>query len=141
MRVVIAEIPEEGLRLTERLDPAALALDTPDLSFVAPLAVAAVVQRHDEELLVAVEADSTVAVVCSRCLAAGRRPYHGAFQLAVEIQRRPSVELNDELRQEILLSYPLRALCRDDCRGLCPACGHSMNEGPCRCEGRSLQKE
>lgn len=131
MRIVIAEIPEEGVWLTERMDPAALALATPDVAFVAPLAVSAFIQRHDDDLTAAVEADSTLELVCARCLAVVRRPYHEAFFLAIELASRPSVELTDDIRQEILLGYPMTALCRDDCRGLCPTCGHNVNEGAC----------
>ena len=72
-------------------------------------------------------------MVCSRCTATVQQPYHGAFQWLLELESRPSVELNDDLRQEIVLSYPLRGLCREDCRGLCPACGHNLNDGPCAC--------
>lgn len=133
MRVVIADIPEEGLRLTERADPAALHLDTPDVTWAGPLALSAFVQRHDDDLLVEAEASGTMTVVCSRCAAAAPRPYHGAFHWLLELQHRPSVELNDEMRQEIVLSYPMRALCRDDCRGLCPRCGRNLNDGPCAC--------
>ena len=137
LRVIVAEIPEEGLRLTERLDPAALSLNTPDVAFVVPLEVSAFVQRYDDDLTASVEADGTLEVVCGRCLATVRRPYHETFHLAIEIASRPSVELTDDIRQEILLGYPMISLCRDDCRGLCPACGHNRNEGPCRCPSSS----
>ncbi len=129
MRVVIAEIPEEGLQVTERLDPAALA--TSDVSWVAPLEVSAFVQRHDDDLTAMVEAAGTLEMVCARCLATVRRPYHETFHVAIEIQSRASVELTDDIRQEILLGYPMIPLCRDDCRGLCPTCGHNVNEGVC----------
>jgi uncharacterized protein len=33
----------------------------------------------------------------------------------------------------VVLAMPVRVLCRDDCRGLCPNCGTNLNEGPCRC--------
>jgi uncharacterized protein len=43
------------------------------------------------------------------------------------------VELEDVLREQILLALPLRTLCREDCKGLCPQCGKNLNEGPCAC--------
>ena len=52
MRVVVSDIPEEGLRLTERADPAALNLDTPDVAWAGPLDLSAYVQRHDDDLMV-----------------------------------------------------------------------------------------
>jgi uncharacterized protein len=131
MRVIVADIPEEGLQLVEQVDPAAWSLNAPDRAFVAPLAVSAFVQRHDDDLTVTAEADGLVEITCVRCLAAVRRPYHETFAMALELHQRPSLALDDELRQEILLSAPLTARCRDDCRGLCPTCGHNRNEGAC----------
>lgn len=131
MRVVIAEIPEEGLTLAERVDPAAWGLNTPDRTFVAPLAVSAVVQRHNDDLTVAAEADGLLDLTCARCLTTERRPYHETFSVAIDIQSRATVDLTDDLRQEIVLGVPMIALCCDDCRGLCPTCGHNRNEGAC----------
>ncbi len=42
--------------------------------------------------------------------------------------------LEDVLREQVLLSVPLKALCRDDCKGLCPHCGKNLNNGQCSCE-------
>ena len=43
------------------------------------------------------------------------------------------VELDEPIREELLLSLPLRVLCQEDCRGLCPKCGKNLNEGECGC--------
>ncbi len=41
--------------------------------------------------------------------------------------------LEDLVRQQILLSLPMVARCREDCRGLCPGCGVDLNQETCRC--------
>jgi uncharacterized protein len=42
--------------------------------------------------------------------------------------------LEDTLREQVLLAVPLKALCREDCKGLCPHCGKNLNvEGACSC--------
>jgi uncharacterized protein len=43
------------------------------------------------------------------------------------------VELAEMLREHIILSIPMQPLCREECRGLCPVCGHDRNEEPCSC--------
>ncbi len=43
------------------------------------------------------------------------------------------IGLDDDVRQTIQLSLPLKILCREDCKGLCPNCGSNLNEGPCGC--------
>ena len=138
MKITIAEIPVEGLRLTERLDPAALALNTPETTFTEPVRVSAFVRRHEEDLLVEVTADSRLTRACGRCLAPCPQPYHGAFHLELEIPpRQLSMDLTDEVRQEILLSEPMTFLCRQECQGLCPTCGQNLNEHPCAHHGDS----
>ncbi len=42
--------------------------------------------------------------------------------------------LEDALREQVLLATPVRALCREDCKGLCPQCGQNLNTGQCHCE-------
>lgn len=41
--------------------------------------------------------------------------------------------LEDLLREQVLLALPLRAICRDDCKGLCPHCGKNLNLEQCNC--------
>ena len=41
--------------------------------------------------------------------------------------------LEDALREQVLLALPLRTICRDDCRGLCPHCGKNLNQEQCSC--------
>lgn len=41
--------------------------------------------------------------------------------------------LEDTLREQVLLAVPLKTICREDCKGLCPKCGKNLNEGECSC--------
>lgn len=41
--------------------------------------------------------------------------------------------LEDVLREQVLLSLPVRTLCREDCKGLCPRCGQNLNIEACSC--------
>ena len=34
---------------------------------------------------------------------------------------------------EVLMSWPLKVLCKEDCKGLCSQCGKNLNFGPCDC--------
>ena len=40
-------------------------------------------------------------------------------------------DIAPEIRDIILLSVPIKPLCKEDCKGLCPICGKNLNEGPC----------
>ncbi|MGA7110788.1 MAG: DUF177 domain-containing protein [Terracidiphilus sp.] len=45
-----------------------------------------------------------------------------------------SLLLEDVLREQVLLSLPVRTLCKPDCKGLCPRCGKNRNLEACSCE-------
>ena len=42
-------------------------------------------------------------------------------------------DLWEIVRQTVILALPLKPLCREDCRGLCPQCGTNLNEKKCKC--------
>jgi len=44
-----------------------------------------------------------------------------------------ALDVTPAVREELALVAPEYLLCRDDCRGLCPRCGHDLNTGPCTC--------
>ncbi len=44
------------------------------------------------------------------------------------------INLSDSLKEGILLSMPIKAICKEDCKGLCSACGQNLNENICNCE-------
>ena len=45
-----------------------------------------------------------------------------------------SLALEDVLREQVLLSLPVRTLCKPDCKGLCPRCGVNRNRQACSCD-------
>jgi uncharacterized protein len=43
------------------------------------------------------------------------------------------LDLDQDIREEIILEYPLNPLCKADCKGLCPRCGKNLNQELCNC--------
>ena len=82
---------------------------------------------------------------CTRCLTAMEQPvsvrlselYHYPPENAPEeeltVSEDAHLDLAPVLREDFLLSIPIQAICRSDCKGLCPQCGKNWNEGPCEC--------
>ena len=110
--------------------------------------------RTDRGLLASFEAKATMGERCARCLA----PINCPVQIQFEEEYIPVVDANsgarvdwptedegfgigpdfildlrEPLRQYVLMSEPLKPLCRADCAGLCPSCGGDLNRGPCGC--------
>lgn len=98
--------------------------------------------------------DTDVELTCSRCLSLFRYPVTLNFQEeylqtvdvvsgaplpppeeagAFTIDERHILDLTEAVRQYTLLAIPMKPLCREDCAGLCPICGHNLNEGRCDC--------
>src|SRR5260370_10696455 len=117
--------------------------------------VALRLERDDFDVLVSGEIRATVPQVCGRCLEPFGAPVRAAVDVRV-IPRRAtsdSVELasddldvdfyqNDELdlsalvEAETTLALPMKPLCRDDCRALCPVCGGDRNVAASACSQR-----
>ena len=52
--------------------------------------------------------------------------------------RRLELDVGGMLWEEFLLALPVKPLCGDSCKGLCPSCGQDLNAGPCGCGGADL---
>jgi DUF177 domain-containing protein len=88
---------------------------------------------------------ATVDYECSRCLTDFDQPVsvrlaelyyyppESAPSDAPTIGDDVHLDLTPVVREDFLVSIPIRALCRPDCKGLCPQCGSDWNEGPCDC--------
>ena len=48
------------------------------------------------------------------------------------------IELDPIIREQLLLALPMSAVCTEDCKGLCSACGQNLNEKHCGCETRQV---
>ncbi len=48
------------------------------------------------------------------------------------------VELNDVLREFVLLTLPMQRLCKEDCVGICPVCGQNRNKQACQCQTKAV---
>src|SRR5687768_9843077 len=151
MIIRVSELDEQGVSVE---DVAALASAFADPSWRLDR-VQLHVAPEGRDVLVRGRLAATVPQTCGRC--AEVFPARVAPEVDVRLAPRPatgdSVELgaddldldfyvNDQLdlgrvvETETTLALPMRALCRDDCRGLCPVCGANRNFAPCACPAR-----
>lgn len=95
---------------------------------------------------------ASVKGICNRCL----KPVDFSVSFKLEDEYFPSIDivsglslpanpdgftldqnhvldLSEALNQYMLISMPMKLLCRPDCAGLCPSCGHNLNKGSCSC--------
>jgi len=97
--------------------------------------------------------EGDVALECSRCLVdtgahvadeahlifaeAGSEDVSDDPDVFLLDERSPDLDLRPAIREQWLLNVPGYALCRDDCKGLCPTCGAELNLGPCDCDSKA----
>ncbi len=53
--------------------------------------------------------------------------------LETEFYEGEEIDLTPLIQDQILLALPPKAVCREDCRGLCQRCGQNLNRGTCQC--------
>jgi uncharacterized protein len=54
----------------------------------------------------------------------------------VNYYKGKTLDLYNVLRDQLFLALPLKPLCREECKGLCPTCGADLNKGPCSCKAK-----
>lgn len=50
----------------------------------------------------------------------------------------PVLPFEEIAREQVLIGLPMKPLCREDCRGLCPSCGTDLNTGTCACAAKAV---
>ena len=134
MRIDTRKIPAEGLTLTEDFSPAELDLDTEITKLSGPIKAKAVISKSYDAVAIVLRLDAAMLVNCSRCLEEINSGFHKQFELHYAVDKlEPVIDLDPDIREEIILSYTINPLCEDGCKGLCPKCGHNLNEGGCNC--------
>ena len=44
------------------------------------------------------------------------------------------LNVDELIKNELLLNWPMKVLCREDCKGICKICGKNLNDGECGCD-------
>ncbi|MBI3991575.1 MAG: DUF177 domain-containing protein [Candidatus Omnitrophica bacterium] len=133
MEIILSEITENGLDLNGSYDPVALGLNTRQVTFKSPLNVSLRAQRREDILWVTGVVKGDMNCICSRCLEEFTISMAEDFKFDYNIGNEKSIDITDDVRQEIILGFPLKVLCRPECKGLCQKCGKDFNEGECQC--------
>lgn len=134
MKIDTRQIPAEGLDLAEELSPRQLDLDTAIIKFSGPIPITAQVSKITNVLSVELAVNAQILCTCSRCLEDFKKDLKKNIRLNYQVDNlAPLIDLDPDIRDEIMLEYPLKPLCKPDCKGLCPKCGKNLNEGGCSC--------
>jgi DUF177 domain-containing protein len=147
MKILIPDIPKEGIDVDIQ---ETLTSDSALFTIQGRLRV----QKVGSEVMVEGNLKAEVELQCSRCL----RKFTGDMSIPVDVVYHPVDELKGDdqheiasedldldfytgdeldtdrlLKEQVALNIPMKPLCKDFCKGLCPNCGTDLNESTCSC--------
>jgi uncharacterized protein len=150
MKIVVSEIPDEGLDLDDEED-----IESGTSGVVRRARLHVNVKKVDSDVYLHGDLRATLRLTCGRCL----EDFSRDVTLPLELEFRPVEELEgdekyelsrDELdtgfyregeldlgeisREQVLLNLPMKPLCSEACKGICPRCGANLNVQGCGCD-------
>ncbi|KGG81136.1 hypothetical protein Y919_02385 [Caloranaerobacter azorensis H53214] len=153
MKVDISKLLDgtvEVINLCKEVDISSLSIKGREIELLAPVSIDGGIYRVDKDLFINATVIYTYKENCARCLTEFNNKVSTVLLgRLVEQENNISEEEIDEILvvykdgivdlQEfivsaILLSFPMKALCDEACKGLCPKCGQNLNLQKCNCE-------
>jgi uncharacterized protein len=160
MRIEIERLTEAGEDFERVYAPDDLPLEDEHTRLAANARVWGHASRKRDEVTLRGSIDTTVELLCDRCAAPTTMPVNVEFKaelgLAAPGEGEPdgtelsdavmnfstldgdAVNLDEIVREQILLALPTRQLCGEECKGLCPTCGANLNEQSCDCQSKTI---
>ncbi|MDP4164691.1 MAG: DUF177 domain-containing protein [Bacillota bacterium] len=156
MKIIISSIPEEGLNLQFHKDSDWFRDLLPEKEksdfSLQKVDVLCAVKKMRETVFIEGNLEATVVSSCSRCLettqflikSTFRYTFVPAKNMLMEEELSPEdleygfyqddvIDLDSLIFEQIVLQIPIKVLCRDTCKGLCPHCGININVANCGC--------
>ena len=157
LKINVEIIPEEGIKYVVSEDGARsnkFLNDTADIDFtLRKVDLDCRITKTSTTVFIKGELSAIIDSNCSRCLENTSVPIGGSFSYTLvpyKAETREDVELTAEdleishysgefidftsiICEQILLQIPIKKLCREECKGLCPHCGMNLNNCSCNC--------
>jgi uncharacterized protein len=163
MRLPIEQIDEEGRELTLEVGAGEFPVledlrGRGEARFESPIRFEIRAVRVENLFQVEGNVSAQVRLCCSRCLADFPMKLTEAFSLTycprsrMPEEQRPGeeaelspdeidlipfdgdqIDLLDGLQEQLVMALPVKPLCSQDCKGICPECGADLNRKPCAC--------
>lgn len=134
MKISICNIPQSGIKVSHEYDPKDLDIGSSEIVFKKPIFVDARCCRAGDAVTVELVLKTSYEIKCARCLNIAEKELNKQLLLSYIVKPHDSfVDITQDIREEIILNYPLVSLCKEECKGLCVNCGKDLNEGSCDC--------
>ena len=135
------------LDICENFDMPKISFMGEEFDFFEPFKACGSITNNSKTLSLCVEVSGRAMVHCARCAA----PFEVGIKFPVKetlvredeanpendeiiLYQGKEIELDDIIVSNFLMNIPVKYLCREDCKGLCPQCGTNLNENSCDCD-------
>ena len=154
LKIKFDDIPPEGLDVAFVDKKGDLIRDV--FSIQRPIKAKVFLQRWGVAVKVTGEVETELLLPCDRCLEPFSFPVSerinvlleplatlSRFKEEVRLTKEDldviffdgeTIEVDEIVREQILLAVPMRQLCHEGCQGLCPVCGQNLNVAKCSCK-------
>jgi len=154
----VKDLAVRKVRIRKSYAPGSIDYGLSEVKQAEPLEVNATAELLEGQIRVTGDLHTKIEMVCARCLEPVIEEVRRDFDLFyqpllkgtpndVERLKDDDTEIGffqgeglflaDVLKEQVLLSLPMKVICQSDCRGLCPHCGANLNQEQCRCERHS----
>ena len=147
MLLDISRLRGDVEHVERRFEPSSFQVGKEEFRVTAPANMVADVRKDGRNVRLTGRVQGAIECDCSRCLEAFAIPVDAPLDLLFLPATEPvpgaspdgetAVEeddLGDVVREQFYLALPMKPLCREDCRGLCPICGGNRNRVACTCQ-------
>ncbi|MFH1519121.1 MAG: DUF177 domain-containing protein [Candidatus Omnitrophota bacterium] len=135
MRIKIEKIKDKAIEVEEEIPASSWEIDSSDIAFINSICLKSKFLRVGEEIIVDSSVTTQREIICSRCLLTAQQTIDYNFKRAYKVSELGEyLEINDDIREDILLNFPMKVLCKEDCSGICPVCGVNLNQQQCNCQ-------
>jgi uncharacterized protein len=160
MRIELDKLDETGGRFAHAYEPEELVLDDEHVRLTEAPEVSGRAALTGRQVRLRGSITARAEIDCDRCLKAVDIPVETRFDVtyvpaadyraeteAAELQEEDlslsvfdgaAIDVDELVREQLLLALPTRALCREECHGLCPVCGADRNKEACACEAKEV---
>lgn len=156
LKINISRLSEGTHEYDLETSPSELELDD---HFDGKIRVQVSLKKSGRQFFLAAEIQSAGLFECDRCLESFEKVVEAEYSILYSMESAGSgslesngeveenifispdtniIDLGEDVRQYLLLSFPIKALCREDCEGLCLSCGTNLNKKQCACPKESI---
>lgn len=159
MRIELDKLEGKSDTFAHVYQPEDITLDDEGMRLTEAPEIAGSIKRSGEQVRLRGRVKAQAEIECDRCLTPINVPVDNEFDvtyiaakeyaaddraelqeddLNLSVYEDEVIEVDNLVIEQVLLALPTRLLCREDCQGLCAACGLNKNIEACQCETKEI---